>query len=73
MFRAHWKIYEGVFSEKKLTAISLQLFSHKGSIIDFRLGFTPIFFFTEFKFTEFTNLKTFETNLREVVKSVALK
>ena len=68
MFRAHRKIYEGVFSEKKLTAISLQIFSHKGSIIDFRLGFTPIFFFTEF-----TNLKTFETNLREVVKSVALK
>ena len=73
MFRAHRKIYEGVFSEKKLTAISLQIFSLKGSIIDFRLGFTPIFFFTEFKFTEFTNLKTFETNLREVVKSVALK
>ena len=67
MFRTHWNIYQGVFSEKKLTATSLQLFSHKGFILDFRLGFTPIFF------TEFTNLKTFETNLREVVKSVALK
>ena len=72
MFRTHWNIYQGVFSEKKLTATSLQLFSHEGFILDFRLGFTPIFF-TEFKFTEFTNLKTFETNLREVVKSVALK